>query len=128
MSEVSVENETAASMPLGRLTTARVAILMCTKNGAAFIDDQLHSIANQTHENWMLIVSDDHSNDATVTKLKAFAAARSQKVIIRKGPGNPCPEEAVSTKDGLFFIAIASNSASLGCCWRHECRAGLLFD
>ena len=81
-----VENELAAGKPLGNSAAARVAILMCTKNGAAFIDDQLKSIADQTHENWMLVVSDDGSDDGTLAKLKGFAAAHPQQITIRKGP------------------------------------------
>ena len=74
-------------MPHGNIAIARVAILMCTKDGAAFIDDQLKSIVDQTHENWILIVSDDGSNDETVAKLERFAEAHQQKTIIRNGPG-----------------------------------------
>jgi glycosyltransferase involved in cell wall biosynthesis len=74
-------------MPHGNIAIARVAILMCTKDGAAFIDDQLKSIADQTHENWMLIVSDDGSNDETVAKLERFAEAHRQKTMIKNGPG-----------------------------------------
>ena len=68
-------------------TSARVAILMCTKDGAEFIDGQLKSIAEQTHENWILIVSDDGSNDETVAKLKRFAEVHQKKIIMRTGPG-----------------------------------------
>jgi glycosyltransferase involved in cell wall biosynthesis len=75
-------------MPHGNVATGRVAILMCTRDGAAFIDEQLKSIATQTHENWILIVSDDSSQDETITKLEKFAAAYPEKVIIRSGPGN----------------------------------------
>src|SRR6476646_10690754 len=69
------------------ITSAGVAILMCTKDGAEFIDGQLKSIAEQTHENWILIVSDDGSNDETVAKLERFAGVRRQEIIVRKGPG-----------------------------------------
>jgi glycosyltransferase involved in cell wall biosynthesis len=65
----------------------QVAILMCTRNGASFIDEQLASIAQQTHQNWLLIASDDHSDDATIPKLESFAKAHPQKVMIRRGPG-----------------------------------------
>ena len=61
---------------------------MCTKNGAAFIDEQLKSIAEQTHENWMLIVSDDESDDGTGAKIERFAKAHPYQVIMRNGPGN----------------------------------------
>jgi glycosyltransferase involved in cell wall biosynthesis len=64
----------------------RVAILMCTKNGEAFIDDQLKSIADQTHEDWILVVSDDGSSDETLSKIKKFAADYPQKTTIKSGP------------------------------------------
>ena len=80
-------NQAVAIIQHGNLAAARVAILMCTKNGAAFIDDQLDSIAKQTYENWILIVSDDGSDDETITKLKTFAKFHHQKVTIKKGPG-----------------------------------------
>ncbi len=81
------ENEVVAIMPHGNITAARVAILMGTKDGAMFIDDQLKSIADQTHENWNLIVSDDGSSDETIAKLENFAKRHHQKITIRKGPG-----------------------------------------
>jgi glycosyltransferase involved in cell wall biosynthesis len=84
---VGRDNEVIAIVPHGNIAAARVAILMCTKNGAAFIDDQLKSIAIQTHKNWILIVSDDGSRDGTMTKLKRFAKVHRQKTTIRKGPG-----------------------------------------
>jgi glycosyltransferase involved in cell wall biosynthesis len=87
MSNSCGENQAAVIVPLGNLATARVTILMCTKNGAAFIDDQLKSIAVQTYESWSLIVSDDGSNDATLAKLQNFGNAHPQRVTIRKGPG-----------------------------------------
>jgi glycosyltransferase involved in cell wall biosynthesis len=95
-------------MPPGNLAAMRVAILMCTKDGAAFIDDQLKSIAKQTHKNWTLIVSDDGSGDDTVLKVKRFAAAHPQKIAIRKGPGNGVCANFLSlandpTIDGDYF-------------------------
>jgi glycosyltransferase involved in cell wall biosynthesis len=74
-------------MPPGSFAAARVAILMCTKDGAAFIDYQLKSIADQSHKNWILIASDDGSIDDTVAKIQQFAEAHPQKTTIRRGPG-----------------------------------------
>jgi glycosyltransferase involved in cell wall biosynthesis len=65
---------------------ARVAILMCTKNGADFLDEQLKSIAGQTHTNWILFASDDRSSDKTRDILERFGQNRSQKVVVRDGP------------------------------------------
>jgi glycosyltransferase involved in cell wall biosynthesis len=69
------------------LVNAQVAILMCTKDGAAFLDQQLKSIADQTHTNWVLLVSDDGSTDETREILRHFAETHHQTIIIRNGPG-----------------------------------------
>jgi glycosyltransferase involved in cell wall biosynthesis len=81
------KNEDFVSMPSASFAAARVAILMCTKDGAAFIDRQLKSIADQSHKNWILIVSDDGSIDGTVTKIRRFAEAYPHRTSIRSGPG-----------------------------------------
>jgi len=60
---------------------------MCTKNGAAFLDEQLQSIADQTYSNWALYVSDDGSTDETRKILQQFADSHEQKTIVRNGPG-----------------------------------------
>jgi glycosyltransferase involved in cell wall biosynthesis len=65
----------------------RIAILMCTKNGAAFLGQQLKSIADQTHTNWILVVSDDGSTDETREIILHFAETHHQMVTIRNGPG-----------------------------------------
>jgi glycosyltransferase involved in cell wall biosynthesis len=80
-------------MPAKQVNSVRpsvnlVAILMCTKEGAAFLDQQLKSIAEQSHKNWILMASDDDSNDGTLAQLKLFAEAYHCKVTIRRGPDN----------------------------------------
>lgn len=67
----------------------RVAILLCTFDGARFLPDQLNSIAAQTHGNWRLIVSDDGSHDATRDIIRGFAIAQLERsrVELRHGPG-----------------------------------------
>lgn len=70
------------------LSAARhVAILMCTKNGAPFLADQLKSIAQQTHADWALFASDDGSDDETREILERFASNQRQNTVVRGGPG-----------------------------------------
>jgi glycosyltransferase involved in cell wall biosynthesis len=71
----------------GNTDTGQIAILMCTKNGAVFLGDQLKSIADQTHENWVLIVSDDGSTDETKEILERFADIQEQEIVLTNGPG-----------------------------------------
>ena len=60
---------------------------MLAKDGAAYLDEQLKSIADQSHTNWSLFVSDDGSTDETKEILRRFAASRMQKTTIRNGTG-----------------------------------------
>lgn len=52
-----------------------VTILLASHNGAAFLRHQLLSIANQSHTNWRLVVSDDGSDDETKEIVQDFAAS-----------------------------------------------------
>jgi glycosyltransferase involved in cell wall biosynthesis len=54
--------------------TGRVAILLATFNGAAFLPEQLASIEAQDHRDWVLFWRDDGSQDATASLMGAFAA------------------------------------------------------
>lgn len=66
----------------------RVAILLATYNGAAYLREQLASIAAQTHANWELHVSDDHSSDATLEILAEFSArVGAERLHMYTGPG-----------------------------------------
>jgi glycosyltransferase involved in cell wall biosynthesis len=42
-----------------------VSVAMCTYNGAAFLQEQLDSIINQTYQNLEIVIVDDGSTDAT---------------------------------------------------------------
>ena len=51
--------------------SASVAVLLCTRNGERFLDEQITSIVRQTHQNFKIYVSDDGSNDSTRTIVNA---------------------------------------------------------
>jgi glycosyltransferase involved in cell wall biosynthesis len=64
-----------------------VAILLCTYNGARFLGEQLDSLEAQTHQNWVIIASDDGSTDQTLELLQQYQAKwPSGKLTIRSGP------------------------------------------
>jgi glycosyltransferase involved in cell wall biosynthesis len=64
-----------------------VAILMCTYNGERFLASQLDSFESQSHQNWILVVSDDGSTDATLNILRQYQAKWDPgKLMIRFGP------------------------------------------
>lgn len=80
-------SEVATRTPQAVIDAAQVAILMCTKDGAVFLDEQLGSIADQSHTTWSLFVSDDGSTDETREILRRFADSHAQKTTVRTGPG-----------------------------------------
>jgi glycosyltransferase involved in cell wall biosynthesis len=74
------------SEPFSDNTSARVAILLGTKNGARFLNDQLCSYLTQSHQNWALHVSDDASVDETCEVIRRFGAEHQIQIPLRKGP------------------------------------------
>lgn len=56
------------------MTNSKVSILMATYNGARFLDEQLQSILNQTHQNLEIIIQDDGSTDNTMEILRRYQA------------------------------------------------------
>ncbi|WP_299775253.1 glycosyltransferase [uncultured Tateyamaria sp.] len=68
-------------------TPEHVRIVMATRNGAAYLSQQLQSIVDQTHKNWSLFVGDDGSDDDTCAQIRAFAAAHPDRdVTLVSGP------------------------------------------
>ncbi|MBN7787212.1 glycosyltransferase [Ponticoccus gilvus] len=69
-------------------TAPHVTILLCTRNGAAYLPEQLQSYLDQDHRDWSLWVSDDGSDDATPAILEAFRAAHgaAHEIRLLKGP------------------------------------------
>lgn len=63
-----------------------VAILMCTYNGERFLEQQLESLAAQTHKRWTLYISDDGSTDRTNEILRRFEQDTAAKVVRFQGP------------------------------------------
>lgn len=63
-----------------------VAILLCTYNGAQFIEQQLSSYLVQKNNNWSLWVSDDGSTDDTREIINFFSENSQHNVHILEGP------------------------------------------
>jgi len=64
-----------------------VCILMGTYNGERFLAEQLQSIADQTHQNWRVIISDDGSSDNTLAIAREFQQKwGADRLEIRQGP------------------------------------------
>ncbi len=55
----------------------KISVAMCTYNGAAYLREQLESIAAQTRPPAEIVVCDDQSTDQTLEIIKAFALSAS---------------------------------------------------
>src|SRR5690349_4097162 len=53
-----------------------VSVCMAVKNGEAYVEEQVDSILCQLHPRDELIVSDDHSSDATLNIIRRFKDPR----------------------------------------------------
>lgn len=61
-----------------------VSVVMCTYNGERFVEEQLQSILSQTLQPAEVIVSDDHSEDATLAKVSALAKMSTVPIRITR--------------------------------------------
>lgn len=59
-----------------------IKIIMCTYNGAAYIEEQLESIKDNSIKGWELYISDDHSTDCTLKIVREFQSKISQPIHI----------------------------------------------
>lgn len=79
--------ESDSARVAGNSASALVAILLCTYNGARFLAEQLDSLEKQTHQNWIVIASDDGSTDSTLEILRQYKSKwPAGKLTIRRGP------------------------------------------
>lgn len=66
----------------------KVAILLCSFQGEQYLAEQLDSIVKQTHQNWIIYVSDDGSTDGTLDILRDYQAQLGMgRLFIFSGPG-----------------------------------------
>lgn len=55
-----------------------VSVIMPAYNSADFISESIHSVLQQTHQNWELLIIDDASQDNTVSLIKEFETLDSR--------------------------------------------------
>ncbi len=65
----------------------KIALLMTTYNGGAFIEAQLDSLLGQTEDDWQLLVRDDGSDDDTVEKILSYAAEDKRILLLNDESG-----------------------------------------
>lgn len=74
-----------------------IHILLCTKDGEAWIFEQLNSILNQTYRKWSLWISDDGSSDATLRIVSDVISDNPERYIrLFHGPQKGCARNFLS--------------------------------
>src|ERR1043166_3411462 len=66
----------------------KLSIALCTYNGAAFLREQLESIAAQTRTPDELVISDDQSTDGTLRLIEEFAETAGFPVRVSVNESN----------------------------------------
>ena len=64
------------------LSPPRVTALLPAYNGSAFIEETLHSIANQSYSNLVVLISVDVSDDDTAKRCKLFALSDQRFTVV----------------------------------------------
>lgn len=82
-----------------------VVVLLATFNGSRYLQQQLDSIAAQSHSNWKLLVADDGSRDHTLAIVKNFAEYHPGRVRIMSG------DPTGSARDNFFRLLQAAGRA-----------------
>lgn len=101
---MTLQSETPPS-----LSPSRVHIMMATFEGERYLQAQLDSIAQQTHADWTLSISDDGSTDTTVGICEAFARNHPDRVRIFQGPRKG------ATANFFHLIACVSDDRGSDC-------------
>lgn len=69
-------------------TSPLVSVVVCTYNGADFIEDQIKSIVNQTYSNLEVIICDDNSSDRTLEVMRKVLENSTVDYRIYENPTN----------------------------------------
>lgn len=72
----------------GSIETEKVAIVMATYNGAAYIREQIDSILNNTYTNWSLEICDDGSKDETISIIKEYMEIDPKRIFLHQNTQN----------------------------------------
>lgn len=82
-----------------------VSVAIATRDRADYLRDSIHSIQNQTFEDWELILVDDGSEDETQTVVRSFSDPRI-KYYFQEPSGISRARNLASDKSSAYFTAV----------------------
>ena len=65
-----------------------IHILLASYNGEQFIEEQIESLLNQTHQNFRVFINDDNSTDSTYSILQGYARQYPAQIFISRSGSN----------------------------------------
>jgi glycosyltransferase involved in cell wall biosynthesis len=86
-----------------------VSVVLCTYNGAAYLEEQMNSLLAQTYPNLEIVILDDCSTDNTLPLLEKMAATNNHIIVYQNEHNlgyNKNYEKAIQLAKGEY-IAIA---------------------
>lgn len=83
----------------------KIDILMATYNGEKYLRNQLLSLQQQTHENWILWVRDDGSSDSTLQIINDFSKLDPRIRNVSENSG-------INLKPGKNFLGLTKYASS----------------
>src|SRR6478609_835146 len=84
-----------------------ISIVLCSYNGAKFIDEQIQSLLQQTYPNLEIIISDDASTDGTQAILKKYKTHPAFKIFLQQTNLGPIKNVAFALQQAIgSFIAF----------------------
>ncbi|NPA08248.1 MAG: glycosyltransferase [Chlorobi bacterium] len=87
-----------------------VSIITPSYNSAEFIEETIHSVLNQTYENWEWLISDDRSKDDTVELIRKYNDPRIKLHVLEKngGAGN-ARNKSLKRAEGRYIAFLDSD-------------------
>ena len=70
------------------MNSEKVAILLSTFNGEKYLQEQITSILDQSHHDFILYIRDDGSTDLTIEILEEYSKETEKIVLLRDSSGN----------------------------------------
>lgn len=70
------------------MNSEKVAILLSTFNGEKYLREQIASLLNQTHDNFIIYIRDDGSTDSTIEILESYSSQTEKVVVLKDSLGN----------------------------------------
>ncbi len=87
-----------------------IAVLLATYNGERFLTEQIESLLNQTVKEFKIHVSDDQSQDGTLSIIESYAHRFPDKFVIHK------KNTRLGAKENFYFLLGKVSSSYLFFC------------